>query len=206
MARRDSANRDPTTPAGSTHLQRRHTQAAINRMKEKEPVSSNTKQFTLRVLAPPSLLSAAAAMPQNLAESVVLLSRAPPPPPSRLRRRLASSRVPAGPGVGPRRVRRAYRHETHAPDASCLTPRSASGLLPLRLAELPPPQLLSPSATYILRSAVSQLSSQSHRRRRPAAATADTNMENQESITVSTTQGCTTQKKRQSGLTCLGRH
>jgi|EP01044_Picomonas_judraskeda_P004108 hypothetical protein len=47
-------------------------------MKEKEPVSSNTKQFTLRVLAPPSLLSAAAAMPQNLAESVVLLSRAPP--------------------------------------------------------------------------------------------------------------------------------
>ena len=175
-------------------------------MKEKEPVSSNTKQFTLRVLAPPSLLSAAAAMPQNLAESVVLLSRAPPPPPSRLRRRLASSRVPAGPGVGPRRVRRAYRHETHAPDASCLTPRSASGLLPLRLAELPPPQLLSPSATYILRSAVSQLSSQSHRRRRPAAATADTNMENQESITVSTTQGCTTQKKRQSGLTCLGRH
>ena len=76
-------------------------------MKEKEPVSSNTKQFILRVLAPPSLLSAAAAMPQNLAESVVLLSRAPPPPPSRLRRRLASSRVPAGPGVGPRRVQRA---------------------------------------------------------------------------------------------------
>ena len=40
-------------------------------MKEKEPVSSNTKQFTLRVLAPTSPLSAAAAMPQNLAESVV---------------------------------------------------------------------------------------------------------------------------------------
>jgi hypothetical protein len=41
----------------------------------------------------------------------------------------------------------AYRHE-HTPDASCLTPRSASGPLHHPLAESPLPSLLSPSATY----------------------------------------------------------
>ena len=65
----------------------------------------------------------------------------------------------------------------HTPDASCLTPRSASGLLPLRLAEPPPPQLLSPLRPTSYRSTDSPLGSS-----RIAATAADTNMENQEWI------------------------
>ena len=61
-------------------------------------------QFTLRALAPPSLRPAAAAMPRYAAESVVPLARAPRLRPLDFDAGQLHRGLPAGPGVGPRRV------------------------------------------------------------------------------------------------------
>eukprot|EP01044_Picomonas_judraskeda_P001538 COSAG03_NODE_93_length_13213_cov_77.901022_8_plen_97_part_00 len=68
--------------------------------------------------------------------------------------------------MGPRR---AVHTGTSTPDASCLTPRSASGPLQHPLAESPLPSLLSPSATYST-VAPTPDSEPVSRHRRPAAA------------------------------------
>ena len=121
-------------------------------MNEEKSRSSQQEKFNLRLLAPPPLPSPKLRLPVYRSSNAADLPRvrraarrAPQPPPPRFSCRLASSRVPAGPGVGPRRV---VHTGTSTPDASCLTPRSASGPLQHPLAESPLPSLLSPAATY----------------------------------------------------------
>jgi hypothetical protein len=156
-----------------TPKSRPHPQSK-NEYKRREPVSSHTNtQFILRC-KPHRPCYPRQQQCRRTPQSPLCRSLSSPPPPSRLRRQASFLAGTRRTGCGtPTRV--VHTGTRHTPDASCLTPRSASGLLPLRLAEPPPPQLLSPLRPTSYRSTDSPLGSS----RIAATAAADTNMENQ---------------------------
>ena len=127
-----------------------------NEYKRREPVSSHTNtQFILRC-KPHRPCYPRQQQCRRTPQSPLCRSLSSPPPPSRLRRQASFLAGTRRTGCGtPTRV--VHTGTRHTPDASCLTPRSASGLLPLRLAEPPPPQLLSPLRPTSYRSSVSSL-------------------------------------------------
>ena len=171
-----------------------------NTMKRRREDVPLQHKFILRRSTRRLPLSAASRSSSNAAvrlETTPGSLRAPLRPP-RLWHGLASSWVPAGPGMGPRRVL-CIPARTHTPDASCLTPHSASGPPCHRRRGTTPASLLTSSHRRRLRR------SRASRRRTHAQKIARID-HGTEMIIRQRREKTKQQDKRQSDSTCLAQH